>query len=161
MLCEVHQKPMLVDLLNMRRLQPEDYIPYLCGLNYTDKEVGVILQSRVRCAAESSIREGDLNYPSFAVTFSSFESSSSQTYTRTVTNVGEASSSYVVETAAPAGIEVRVEPAKLDFYGVKQKLEYNVTFVRLNSTVLGHVQGYLKWVSSKHSVRSPIAGILR
>ncbi|KAG6418838.1 hypothetical protein SASPL_121044 [Salvia splendens] len=142
-------------------LKPEDYIPYLCGLNYTDREVGVILQRRVRCAAESSIREGDLNYPSFAVTFGSFETSASQTYTRTVMNVGKANSSYVVEIVAPAGIEVRVEPKKLDFYGVKQKLQYNVTFVRLNSTVFGNVQGYLKWDSSKYSVRSPIAGILR
>ncbi|KAL1559779.1 Subtilisin-like protease 4 [Salvia divinorum] len=142
-------------------LQLEDYIPYLCGLNYTDREVGVILQRRVNCNAESSMREGDLNYPSFAVTFKSLESSASQTYMRTVTNVGEANSSYVVEIVAPAGIEVRVEPAKLHFYGVKQKLRYNVTFGRLNSTVFGPVQGYLKWDSSKHSVRSPIAGILR
>ncbi|XP_057811870.1 subtilisin-like protease [Salvia miltiorrhiza] len=142
-------------------LQPEDYVPYLCGLNYTNRQVGTILQRRVNCSAESRILEGDLNYPSFAVTFRSLVSSGSQTYTRTVTNVGEANSSYVVEIVAPSGMEVRVEPTKLDFSQVKQKLQYNVTFSRLNSTVFGHVQGYLKWDSAKHSVRSPIAGILR
>lgn len=142
-------------------LKPEDYIPYLCGLNYTNREVGAILQRRVNCSAESSIQEGDLNYPSFVVTFRRLLSSASQTYKRTVTNVGEANSSYVVEIVAPSGIEVRVEPAKLDFSEVKQKLQYNVTFSRLNTTATGYVQGYLKWDSSKHSVRSPIAGILR
>ncbi|XP_047950216.1 subtilisin-like protease [Salvia hispanica] len=143
-------------------IQPEDYIPYLCGLNYTNRQVGVILQRKVNCSMEGSIREGDLNYPSFAVTFSSLASAAaSQTYTRTVTNVGEKTSSYAVEIAAPAGIQVSVEPTKLDFSEVNQKLQYNVTFSRLNMTLFGYVQGYLKWDSSKHSVRSPIAGILR
>ncbi|KAG6428718.1 hypothetical protein SASPL_112974 [Salvia splendens] len=144
-------------------IQPEDYIPYLCGLNYTNRQVGVILQRKVNCSVEGSIREGDLNYPSFAVSFSSLASeAASQTYTRTVTNVGEASSSYAVKIVAPAGIQVLVEPTKLDFSEVNQKLQYNVTFSRLNTTPFGYyVQGYLKWDSSKHSVRSPIAGILR
>ncbi|KAL1547542.1 subtilisin-like protease 4 [Salvia divinorum] len=144
-------------------IQPQDYIPYLCGLNYTNRQVGMILQRKVNCSVEGSIREGDLNYPSFAVTFSSLApaESASQTYTRTVTNVGEANSSYDVEIVAPAGIQVQVEPTKLDFSEVKQKLQYNVTFSRLNTTAFGYVQGYLKWDSSKHSVRSPIAGILQ
>ncbi|KAH6754779.1 hypothetical protein C2S53_020144 [Perilla frutescens var. hirtella] len=141
-------------------IQPEDYIPYLCGLNYTNRQVGSILQRRVNCTEESSIPEAQLNYPSFSITFS-VESSASQTYTRTVTNVGEPNSSYVVEIVPPSGIDVRVEPTKLDFSEVKQKLQYKVTFGRLNTTAVGFVQGYLKWDSSKHSVRSPIAGRLR
>ncbi|PIN19686.1 Cucumisin [Handroanthus impetiginosus] len=143
-------------------IKPEDYIPYLCGLNYTNREVGTILQRKVNCSEESSIPEAQLNYPSFALTFSSF-GSAAQTYSRTVTNVGEPNSSYVVEVVPPPGIDVRVEPSTLDFLEVNQKLQYQVTFrARLNSTAnIGYLQGYLRWNSSKHSVRSPIAVIVR
>ncbi|KAL7123186.1 hypothetical protein ACP275_01G089400 [Erythranthe tilingii] len=131
-------------------IQPEDYIPYLCGLNYTDREVGFFVQRRVNCSVESSVPEAQLNYPSFALTFASTQSNT-QVYTRTVTNVGEPNSSYNVEIVPPPGIGVRV----------KWKMQYEVTFERLgsaeNNTV---VQGFLKWTSLKHSVRSPIAVIL-
>ncbi|XP_073134134.1 subtilisin-like protease [Henckelia pumila] len=141
-------------------IQPTDYIPYLCGLNYTNRQVGVILQRKVDCLVESSIPEAQLNYPSFALTFSSFNSTS-QTYSRMVTNVGEANSSYAVEIVPPPGIEVLVEPAKLDFSELNQKLQYQVTFARLNMTTSSNStifrQGYLKWSSSRYSVRSPIA----
>ncbi|KAL8064352.1 hypothetical protein ABFX02_01G083900 [Erythranthe guttata] len=141
-------------------IQPEDYIPYLCGLNYTDREVGFFLQRRVNCSVESSIPEAQLNYPSFALTFTSTKSNI-QVYTRTVTNVGEPKSSYNVEIVPPPGIDVRVAPTTLDFSEVNRKMQYEVTFERLssaeNNTI---VQGFLKWTSLKHSVRSPIAVIL-
>ncbi|PIM97197.1 Cucumisin [Handroanthus impetiginosus] len=125
-------------------IKPEDYIPYLCGLNYTNREVGTILQRKVNCSEDSF-------------------GSAAQTYSRTVTNVGEPNSSYVVEVVPPPGIDVRVEPSTLDFLEVNQKLQYQVTFsARLNSTAnIGYLQGYLRWNSSKHSVRSPIAVIVR
>ncbi|KAK4435224.1 Subtilisin-like protease SBT1.7 [Sesamum alatum] len=143
-------------------LLPEDYVPYLCGLNYTNRQVGSILQRRVNCSAESKIPETQLNYPSFALTFGFFQPTV-QTYTRTVTNVGEPNSSYDVEIVPPPGIDVLVEPSKLDFLEVNQKLQYQVTFSLLNSTTntTGFFQGYLKWNSSLRSVRSPIAVILR
>ncbi|CAA2961727.1 subtilisin-like protease [Olea europaea subsp. europaea] len=141
-------------------IQPVDYIPYLCGLNYTNRQVGVILQRKVNCSNESSIPEEQLNYPAFAITFTRL--SSSQTYTRTITNVGEPMSSYSLEIVPPPGIDVRVEPSLLNFSELNQKTTYEVTFSRLssapNSTV---VQGFLKWTSQKHSVRSPIAVSLR
>ncbi|KAK6158083.1 hypothetical protein DH2020_005397 [Rehmannia glutinosa] len=140
---------------------PTDYTPYLCGLNYTNRQVGSFLQRRVNCSEESSILEGQLNYPSFAVTFGRFQPIT-QTYNRTVTNVGQPISSYVVEIVPPPGIDVIVEPSKLDFVEVNQKLQYQVTFSRPNSTTnIGYVQGHIRWNSSKHSVRSPIAVILQ
>lgn len=33
---------------------PSDYIPYLCGLNYTDSQVEVFLQRSVSCSEECS-----------------------------------------------------------------------------------------------------------
>ncbi|KAL8485711.1 hypothetical protein ACS0TY_027841 [Phlomoides rotata] len=141
-------------------IQPKDYIPYLCGLNYTNREVGIFVQHKVNCSLESSIPEAQLNYPSFALAFAS--KSTSQTYTRTVTNVGEPISSYNVEIASPPGIDVRVQPTTLKFSEVNQKMQYQVTFTRVESAVNNsNVQGFLKWSSQKHSVRSPIAVILQ
>lgn len=137
-------------------IKPEDSIPYLCGLNYTNRQVGVILKRRVDCSKESSIPEEQLNYPAFALTFELL--SSSQTYTRTLTNVGEPKSSYSLEIVPPPGIEVRVEPKMLNFSELNQKIKYQVTFNRLSSAANNTVvQGFLRWTSQKHFVRSPIA----
>ncbi|KAL2543819.1 Subtilisin-like protease SBT1.7 [Forsythia ovata] len=135
-------------------IEARDYIPYLCGLNYTNRDISVILQRKVNCSAESSILEGQLNYPSFSIMFRS----SNQTYTRTVTNVGEANASYVVDIVPPRGVNVIVKPRTLNFSELNQKLTYEVTFSRSNtSSNTTNAQGYLVWKSSKHSVRSTIA----
>ncbi|KAL7111574.1 hypothetical protein ACP275_05G097600 [Erythranthe tilingii] len=136
-------------------IEPRDYVPYLCGLNYTNREMNIITQRKVNCSMESRIVEGQLNYPSFAIRFGS----SNQTFTRTVTNVGEASSSYAVEVVAPRGIDVIVEPRRLDFSQLNQKSTYEVTFSR-SASITGNTsvsQGYIVWKSANHSVRSPIA----
>ncbi|XP_059661692.1 subtilisin-like protease 4 [Cornus florida] len=135
-------------------IKPDDYIPYLCGLGYTDQEVGVIAHRTVKCAKESSIPEAQLNYPSFSIALGP----SDQTYMRTVTNVGEATSSYTVEIIPPPGVDVSVKPDKLDFNEVNQKMTYQVTFSKSNARIkTPFTQGFLKWVSAKHFVRSPIS----
>ncbi|XP_047945990.1 subtilisin-like protease 4 [Salvia hispanica] len=140
-------------------IQPQDYLPYVCGLNYTDSQVEVILHRKVNCAVESKIAEAELNYPSFSIIFSG--RSTSQVYTRTVTNVGDPDSSYEVEISPPTGVDVRVEPTTLKFSETKQKLQYKVTFSQLTSAPnTNFVQGFLKWTSPSRSVRSPIAVIL-
>ncbi|PON64071.1 Peptidase S8, subtilisin-related [Trema orientale] len=135
-------------------LQPDDYIPYLCGLGYKDEEVGIIAHKPIKCSEESSIPEGALNYPSFSVTLGP-----SHTFTRTVTNVGEAYSSYTVKIVAPDGVYVSVEPNKLYFSKVNQKATYSVTFSRIASSgkIGAYGQGFLTWVSDKYHVRSPIS----
>lgn len=134
-------------------IQPDDYIPYLCGLGYSDREVGIIAHRTINCAERSSIPEGELNYPSFSVVLGS-----SETLTRTVTNVGEADSSYVAVVTAPKGVDVKVQPEKLYFSKANQKETYSVTFNRLeNGNKTGEfAQGSLKWVSAKYTVTSPI-----
>ncbi|XP_028787848.1 subtilisin-like protease SBT1.2 [Neltuma alba] len=135
-------------------IEPDDYIPYLCGLGYRDKEVGVIARRPVKCSETSSIPEGQLNYPSFSVVLGS-----SQTFTRTVTNVGEGYSSYAVMVTAPEEVDVKVQPNKVYFSEVNQKQTYSVTFSRIGSgnKTREYAQGYLRWVSAKQSVRSPIS----
>ncbi|CAK9135934.1 unnamed protein product [Ilex paraguariensis] len=87
-------------------IDPDNYIPYLCGLNYTNQQIGIITQQRVNCSTESKITEAQLNYPSFAITLGS----TNQTNTMTVTNVGDATSSFAVEIVLPLGVDVSVEP---------------------------------------------------
>ncbi|XP_059277173.1 subtilisin-like protease [Lycium ferocissimum] len=137
--------------------QFKDYLPYLCGLNYTNRQVGNLLQRKVDCKEVKRIPEAQLNYPSFSITLGE----NSQTYTRTVTNVGDAKSSYCVEITSPPGVSVTVKPTTLKFSKLNQKLKYQVTFSRrVNSPNGGVVQGFLKWTSNKYCVRSPIAVVL-
>ncbi|CAN4075955.1 unnamed protein product [Withania somnifera] len=138
-------------------IQFKDYLPYLCGLNYTNRQVGNLEQRKVDCNKVKHIPEAQLNYPSFSITLGEI----SQTYTRTVTNVGETKSSYSVEIALPPGVSVTVKPSTLKFSKLNQKLKYQVTFTRRdNSPNSGIVQGFLKWTSKKYSIRSPIAVVL-
>ncbi|XP_055809232.1 subtilisin-like protease [Solanum dulcamara] len=129
-------------------IQPKDYIPYLCGLNYTDDQVSSIVNKKVHC--KSSIPQSELNYPSFSIP----KKSSAQTYTRTVTNVGEAISAYTVKVFGLKGVKVTVNPKILKFTASNQKASYNVTVKSSNLT--GHSQGYIIWSSARYSVRSPI-----
>ncbi|CDP17736.1 unnamed protein product [Coffea canephora] len=75
------------------------------------------------CNSESSIPEAQLNYPSFSIILGS----NLERYTKTVTNVGETNSSYTVQIAPPAGVDVTVEPSTLNFSGLNQKITY--TFI--------------------------------
>ncbi|KAL0331347.1 UNVERIFIED_CONTAM: hypothetical protein Sangu_1680200 [Sesamum angustifolium] len=85
-----------------------------------------------------------------------------QTYTRTVTNVGDPNSSYIVDVVPPPGIDVLVKPDTLSFTETNQKMQYQVTFSRSASAANNTaVQGFLAWNSSRRSVRSPIAVILQ
>ncbi|WCJ26096.1 Subtilisin-like protease [Euphorbia peplus] len=139
-------------------IQPEDYIPYLCGLGYTDKQVGVIVQQKVKCSKNSSIPEAELNYPSFSIKLGS--NPSPQTYTRTLTNYGKANSGYTAEIAAPQGVNVVVKPDKISFSEVKQNVKYSVTFSKDGNGSSGlFSQGYITWKNDGYSVRSPIAVI--
>ncbi|PHT96118.1 hypothetical protein T459_04000 [Capsicum annuum] len=135
----------------------KSYLPYLCGLNYTNRQVQNLLQCKVNCLEVKSIPEAQLNYPSFSITLGA----NSQMYTRTVTNVGEAKSTYSVEMVSPPGVSVIVNPSTLKFSKLNQKLTYRVTFSRkASSSTSGVVQGFLKWTSNRYSVRSPIAVVL-
>ncbi|CAI9095700.1 OLC1v1031697C2 [Oldenlandia corymbosa var. corymbosa] len=136
-------------------IAPKDYISYLCGLNYTDRQLGRFLQRKQTCKA--SIPEAQLNYPSFSIEFGS----EVQKYTRTVTNVGEANSVYTVKVVQPPGIKVTIKPQKLSFSKVNQKLTYEVTFelVKFPLDVIVS-QGSITWSSQKYSARIPIAAML-
>ncbi|KAK1564823.1 hypothetical protein Q3G72_012324 [Acer saccharum] len=110
----------------------------------------------VSCSNESSIPEAQLNYPSFSIIFGS----TTQTYTRTVTYVGQGNAIYNFEVVSPEGVDVTVKPEQITFTETNQKATFSVTFTKTQYTgVAPFSQGYLNWVSGSHTVRSPIVVI--
>jgi subtilisin family serine protease len=139
-------------------IETNDYVPYLCGLNYTDRQVGVILQQKVKCSEVKSIPQAQLNYPSFSIILGS----SSQYYTRTLTNVGPVNTTYNVVIDAPLAVGISVGPSQITFTEVKQKVTYFVDFVPEDEKIRDDnmiAQGSIKWVSGKYSVSIPISVI--
>ncbi|GLJ48836.1 hypothetical protein SUGI_1029980 [Cryptomeria japonica] len=143
-------------------LTPADYIPYLCGLNYTTSQIRVIVGTSVTCPTDpESTRPGNLNYPSFSVLFDTTLAPVSTSFKRTVTNVGSPESTYTASIEAPPGVEVNVSPPVLIFTEVMERQSYNITFTVPTLAAHSFVQGSLTWVSNTTSpvyqVRSPIS----
>ncbi|KAF8032919.1 LOW QUALITY PROTEIN: hypothetical protein BT93_D1723 [Corymbia citriodora subsp. variegata] len=140
-------------------IKPDDYIPYLCGLGYLDSDIETITQENTNCSQMKSIPEAQLNYPSFSIILGS----SAQNYSRTVTNVGPADSSYTYKVDALAAVDVTVYPSEIKFSMAMQTATYTVGFRRSSggSVTKPFAQGSLTWVSSDHSVRSPIAVVFK
>ncbi|GJT77684.1 peptidase S8/S53 domain-containing protein [Tanacetum coccineum] len=85
-------------------IKPDDYIPYLCGLGYTPKQVQIIVKKTVSCS--KTIPEAQLNYPSFVVELKRCER---KEYTRILTNVGWENSTYTIgDISPPQGVDIEV-----------------------------------------------------
>ncbi|KAB2622595.1 subtilisin-like protease [Pyrus ussuriensis x Pyrus communis] len=62
-------------------IKPTDYITYMCGLNYTNKQIQIVTQQTVNYSKVGAIPEAQLNYPSFSIITRSSNESKSQHYT--------------------------------------------------------------------------------
>ncbi|KAK1438161.1 hypothetical protein QVD17_03964 [Tagetes erecta] len=142
-------------------IQPDNYIPYLCGLGYTPKQVQIIVKKNVTCS--ETIPEAQLNYPSFSV---SIKRGERKAFTRMVTNVGPANSSYTVgDVSVPKGVHVEFAVDDFEyamrFTSVQQTKTLKVMFSRdandKEKDLYG--QGYMTLVSDggKYTVRTPFS----
>ncbi|GLJ29085.1 hypothetical protein SUGI_0573640 [Cryptomeria japonica] len=137
---------------------PQDYITFLCSLNYTEQQIALLTKYSVSCP-NSSLEAGDLNYPSFSVMMKS-GSNSVQVKKRTVTYVGrEGDAVYQVSVKNPAGITISVEPQTLKFGKSLETASYNLKF---EGTVAsrGYTFGEIIWKciqGGSQIVRSPVA----
>ncbi|KAF0891265.1 hypothetical protein E2562_009442 [Oryza meyeriana var. granulata] len=138
-------------------IAPCDYIGYLCGL-YTSQEVSVIARRLVNCSAATVIPEHQLNYPSISVTFpQELNSSKPVLVKRTAKNVGEVPSEYYAAVdMLDNTVTVRVFPRTLQFTEVNQEKDFTVV-VWPEQGGARVVQGAVRWVSEKHTVRSPVS----
>ncbi|GMI88076.1 subtilisin-like serine protease 2 [Hibiscus trionum] len=139
-----------------------DYESFLCAIGYNPKLVQVVTRSPVVCPMKKPLPE-NLNYPSIAALFSTASRGpSSKTFTRTVTNVGQANSVYVANIVAPRGVTVTVKPMKLVFTAAVKKISFSVTITADSKHLVlddaGAVFGSLTWTdgNKRHVVRSPI-----
>ncbi|KAK9927386.1 hypothetical protein M0R45_024570 [Rubus argutus] len=85
-----------------------------------------------------------------------------QSYTRTVTNVGPAKSTYELALVRPHKMDISVQPDTLTFTEVNQTMTYHVVFTAQNGAGKDGItfsKGYLSWVSHQHSVTSQISVI--
>ncbi|KAL7150238.1 hypothetical protein ABFS83_05G097700 [Erythranthe nasuta] len=134
----------------------DNYVSYLCFL-YTEKQVAAIVNRKINCSGSeyTGVPEAQLNYPSFSVVLGY---TTGYVYSRTVTNVGEAKSTYYAKIESVPGVNITVEPTVLSFTELKQKLTYEVYFNRQEFTTNGsYVQGSISWISTKHVVRIPVS----
>ncbi|XP_044970553.1 CO(2)-response secreted protease-like [Hordeum vulgare subsp. vulgare] len=140
-------------------LAADDYLNFLCNYGYGTSQIKLITSppAAFSCAGNASKDLiSDLNYPSIAIT--GLAASASRTVTREVTNVGaQEDATYTVTVSAPAGLEVKVVPSKLQFTGAVKKLAFQVTFSGKNTAAKGALTGSITWSDGKHTVHSPFA----
>ncbi|OMO67175.1 hypothetical protein CCACVL1_20734 [Corchorus capsularis] len=80
-------------------------------------------------------------------------------YTRELTNVGAARSSYRVAVNGPPSVGISVRPKALTFRSVGEKKRYTVTFVakRGTSPTSRSEFGSIVWANARTQVRSPVS----
>ncbi|KAF9599985.1 hypothetical protein IFM89_002020 [Coptis chinensis] len=140
-------------------IETKDYINFLCALNYTSTQIKVITRRSNYACDQASL---DLNYPSFIIILNN-TNTTSYTFKRVLTNVGDSASTYHAAIGAPLGMKIVIKPATLTFGSKYSKAEFtmeveiDVVGYRTTSNYIGNY-GYIVWyeVEGKHLVRSPI-----
>ncbi|KAJ9705054.1 hypothetical protein PVL29_003212 [Vitis rotundifolia] len=141
-------------------IEVQDYINFLCGLNYTSKQIKIISRRSKFTCDQANL---DLNYPSFIVLINNNTNTTSYTFKRVLTNVVNSPSVYRASVKQPSGMKVNVQPSVVSFAGKYSKAEFNMTveinlgYARPQSEYIGNF-GYLTWweVNGTHVVKSPI-----
>ncbi|KAI9104298.1 hypothetical protein K1719_022870 [Acacia pycnantha] len=133
-------------------IKTEDYIEFLCSLNYDDKSLQLVTGDNSTCHGHRKFKTAsDLNYPSITVP----NLKDNFSVSRTVTNVGEARSIYTAEVSSPAGVKVTVVPNQLNFTRVGQIIKFTVNF-KVVAPSKGYSFGFLSWKNRRSQVTSPL-----
>ncbi|KAL8044578.1 hypothetical protein ABFX02_08G054700 [Erythranthe guttata] len=151
-------------------LNTDDYLNFLCALNYTSAQINSLARRSFSCGANKAYSVNDLNYPSFALSLQSqtgggstvsSESSTGSTvvkHTRTLTNVGPPGTYKVSITTSSDSVKISVEPGSLTFSQANEKKPYTVTFSAAASKPSNTNEfGRIEWSDGKHVVGSPVA----
>ncbi|KAI3463197.1 hypothetical protein Pfo_019860 [Paulownia fortunei] len=148
-------------------LNSYDYVDFLCNSNYTTKNIRVVTRKAADCrGAKRAGHVGNLNYPSLTAVFQQYGKHKMSThFIRTVTNVGSPDSVYTVKIRQPGGAVVTVEPERLAFRRVGQKLNFlvrvQVEALKLSPGSSVVRSGSVVWSDGKHIVTSPIVVTLQ
>ncbi|WRX19390.1 Peptidase S8/S53 domain - like 10 [Theobroma cacao] len=135
-----------------------DYINFLCKQGYNTTTIRLITGDNSSVCTSTVIgRAWDLNYPSFSLAVEDGEPISG-VFTRTVTNVGSANSTYTVRMYSPSNFSISVEPQVLSFSTVGEKKSYTVTVTGGTISQQKIMSGAIIWTDGDHQyeVRSPV-----
>ncbi|PIA56498.1 hypothetical protein AQUCO_00700678v1 [Aquilegia coerulea] len=137
----------------------EDYINFLCALNFTRQQMQVITRRSDHKCDQANL---DLNYPSFIVILNN-TNTTKYVFKRVLTNVADSQSVYRAAIGYPSGMKVVVKPTTLTFGSKYSKAEFtmeveiDLSGYGTDTNYIGNY-GYLNWYeqNGKHVVRSPI-----
>ncbi|KAJ0968812.1 hypothetical protein J5N97_021689 [Dioscorea zingiberensis] len=94
----------------------KEYIALLCGMEYKDKDVSLIVGENIQCSKIHSISQSKLNYPTIVLSMKQCVK-----VNRTVNNVGKAMSTCKLEIDMPDEGMVKVVPNVLKFNKLNEK----------------------------------------
>ncbi|CAA0826441.1 Subtilase family protein [Striga hermonthica] len=126
-------------------ITPQDYVDFLC---VTIHDIRNITHHDYKCNA---IMPWDLNYPAISIASHSFSHTNRDMITvkRTVTNVGEDDATYTVTVTNPKGVNLTVNPMRMDFTSKGEKQSYNVTITATKlPTDVVTVEGKIVWLTA-------------
>ncbi|XP_017410255.1 cucumisin [Vigna angularis] len=131
-----------------------DYISFLCGQGYNSSSLQLITGDKSTCTSANKGSVFDLNLPSFALS-TPRSSHNNVTFSRTVTNVGSATSKYRASiTAHPSSLKVEVVPNVLAFSSLGQKLSFTL---KIEGSINADLVSFsLIWDDGTFKARSPV-----
>ncbi|KAL9294094.1 putative cucumisin [Arabidopsis thaliana] len=132
-----------------------DHIAFLCGLNYTAKNLRLISGDSSSCTKEQTKSlPRNLNYPSMTAQVSAAKPFK-VIFRRTVTNVGRPNATYKAKVVG-SKLKVKVVPAVLSLKSLYEKKSFTVTASGAGPKAENLVSAQLIWSDGVHFVRSPI-----
>ncbi|CAE5963099.1 unnamed protein product [Arabidopsis arenosa] len=130
----------------------DDYLHYLCSAEYDDASISKLLGKTYKCTLPKPSML-DFNLPSITIPSLTEE----VTVTRTVTNVGPASSVYRPVIESPFGIELDVNPKTLVFGSNITKITFSVRVKTSHRVNTDYYFGSLCWTDGVHNVSTPVS----
>ncbi|CAN1133837.1 Subtilisin-like protease SBT1.7 [Linum perenne] len=146
-------------------LTADDYLGFLCALNYTDMQIKSVARKNYTCDHRKKYRVANLNYPSFAVNVDATQMNGGGKpviikHTRTLTNVEVGPTGEYTVSISPEqipGVEIQVQPKTLSFKNAYEKKTYTVTFIADLMPMSTNSFARLVWTNGKRTVGSPVA----
>ncbi|KAJ6347519.1 hypothetical protein OIU76_004069 [Salix suchowensis] len=134
-----------------------DYINFLCKQGYNTTTLRMITGSNSSvCNSTTPGRAWDLNYPTFALAVEDGQPIQG-VFTRTVTNVGNSSSTYTVSVSTPYPVSITVEPPVLTFSEIGEMKTFTVKLLGPQIAQQPIMSGAITWKDGNgHEVRSPV-----
>ncbi|XP_014504298.1 subtilisin-like protease Glyma18g48580 [Vigna radiata var. radiata] len=133
-------------------MRKRDYLNFICAHDHSQNFLRYFSSISYNCPESYNIE--NLNYPSITVANRGLNPIN---VTRTVTNVGTPTSTYVVKANITEGFKVLVQPSSLSFKTIGEKKTFRVILQATSWPSNGFpVFGNLSWTDGNHTVTSPI-----